>query len=156
ASGQHRIKKTGMVTFLKNIPVKSAMAIFTVAVCIYGLILTDLHMRAREAYRRGERYYSWCKNPAGKKAFLRAEYAMAEHRLNAVLAAGRITGQRRDELLEQEVFKRDLAMEEDSVRAACAWYGTAALFSPPRSVWTRMAEEKLAELCPAPGGPPYP
>ena len=103
----------------------------------------DLRARARSAYLEGEKYMAWAASPELKKDFLDKAYAEKFKKLERGLSTGVLTRaefEDRKNLLETEkAFK----LNESSAKYACLWYKTAARdFTPPRTRWSRMAEQK--------------
>lgn len=93
----------------------------------YGASRWEVVSRAREAFRQGEKYERWMAEPGQKKSSLDAE-----------LAAGRISAEDHERL-----------MEDSDLKNAVIWYETAVdLFQPPRSQWVLRSEARLKELKP--------
>lgn len=93
----------------------------------YGASRWEVVSRAREAFQQGEKYELWMAQPGQKKSSLDAE-----------LAAGRISAEDHERL-----------MEDSDLKNAVIWYETAVdLFQPPRSQWVLKAEARLKELKP--------
>jgi hypothetical protein len=106
---------------------------FTVAVIVItgiialGMARYELVSRAKKGYLEGEKYYSWMKDPAKKKAYFDAE-----------LAAKRISAD-----------QYGLLMEDSDLKNAYVWYETVTeLFQPPRSEWVLKAEDRMKEVKP--------
>lgn len=117
-----------------------------VVAAVYSLVYVDLVLRARTAYREGEKYMAWHRDPAAKKAHFEALFEEERSSLEKEKAAGRLTENEYLQRLELEKFRRDEAVAESSLKYAYHWYKTAVeLFSPPDSKWVRLSRDKMGE-----------
>ena len=102
----------------------------TVIVCLgiaWLMARAEVVSRAKERYEIGERYYSWIKDPAKKKAYYEAQVAAKK--------------------IDREDFDR--FMEDSAVKNAFVEYETVIdLFQPPRSEWVLKSEERMKEVKP--------
>lgn len=109
-------------------------------------VYTDLWLRARTAVLTGDRYMSWVKDPAAKKAHFDAELAAEKAALDKDLAAGRMGPPEHAQRVALAEFRRDEALAESSLKLAYHWYKTAVeLFSPPETTYVRLGRERMAE-----------
>jgi len=114
---------------------------------LYGMVVTDVILRARHAWLQGQKYERWNSNPAGKKSELDAAYEKGKKALDKKLAKGKMDKDEYDRQLEVLQFDRDFKMEESSLKYALVWYQTAyELFSPPESRWVRLSRERAASV----------
>jgi hypothetical protein len=117
----------------------TAWALFTVA-AVYAMVAVDVRARAREAFRRGERYERWHVNPEEKKAHFDGAFLKEQKRLEGRKSKGELTEEEYRQDLEVLAFDRDQAVNESSIKYAYQWYKDVyELFSPPESVWVRKA-----------------
>lgn len=116
------------------------------ALCVYGLVYADLVLRAREAYREGEKYFSWHENPEAKRDFFEKRFLEEKLRQDESLRRGELTEEGHRQRLELARFEAGEKIRESSVKYAYVWYQTAAeLFSPPESKWVRLSRQKMAQ-----------
>lgn len=109
-------------------------------------VYTDLWFRARTATLTGDRYMSWVKDPAAKKAWFDAELSKEKAALDAELAAARMDAPEHAQRVALAEFRRDEAVAESSLKLAYHWYKTCVeLFSPPETKYVRLARERMAE-----------
>ncbi|OGR83856.1 MAG: hypothetical protein A2636_06740 [Elusimicrobia bacterium RIFCSPHIGHO2_01_FULL_64_10] len=110
---------------------------------LYAMVAADVVLRAREAYREGEKYMRWHEHPDQKESELRKEFERGKSALDRKLAAGKIPKERYDRELEILKFDLDRRREESAVKYAYVWYQTAyELFSPPESRWVKLSRAK--------------
>ncbi|MEK7287416.1 MAG: hypothetical protein AAB091_02485 [Elusimicrobiota bacterium] len=129
--------------YTRNILRKIALATAVIG-GVYGLILGDLWLRAREAYFEGEKYMRWHSNENEKKIYLEQQFDKRKTELDRLLSRRRISESAHRERVELAIFDRDEAMKESSVKYAYIWYQTAIeLFSPPQSIWVKRARKKM-------------
>ncbi|MBI4062868.1 MAG: hypothetical protein HY401_01025 [Elusimicrobia bacterium] len=113
---------------------------------VYGLILGDLWLRARQSYREGEKYLGWHRDPQAKRAGVDREFQDWKAKLDQLFKKKRISQADYQERLELAEFDRNEKIKESSVKYAYIWFQTTAeLFSPPDNVWVRRAREKMVE-----------
>lgn len=111
---------------------------------VYAAAYADVVLRARSAYREGEKWLSWSEHPELKKAHFDAELARTRAALEADRSAGRLTSAEFDRKLGLATFERDQAVADSSLKYAYVWFQTAAeLFTPPESRWTVLSREKM-------------
>lgn len=124
---------------------RAALAVLACAAPVYGIAYADLWLRARSAYREGEKYLEWDRHPELKEAHLERLLREKEARLRRDRQAGRITASELEQRLALARFERDEAVQESSLKYACVWFQTAAeLFSPPESRWVALSRRKMA------------
>ncbi len=115
----------------------------TVAV-MYGMIYVDVVMRAKEAYREGEKYWHWADHPDERAKFLDETFATQKNTLDGRLSKNQISKEDYDRDLELLQFDHDQALQESSIKYAFVWYQTAVdLFSPPQSKWVVLSRAKM-------------
>ncbi len=113
---------------------------------VYGLVYTDLVLRARSGYLEGERFMEWHRNPGVKKAHFDARFREAKARLDREKKKVGLSDGEYEQRLEIERFRRDEAVAESSLKYAYHWYKTVVdLFSPPESRWVRRARSRMVE-----------
>ena len=135
-----------MRKLLKNKTAKVILTIACIVVSVYVIVYVDLILRARGAYLEGEKYWNWHFNHEIKNEMLMKEFNKEKQRLDRKLKNKRITEQDYKRQLEILEFEHRKKLEESSIKYAYIWYKTAVdLFSPPRSRWVRLSEEKLPE-----------
>lgn len=128
---------------------KAAAGFLAAALFVTIAARADLSLRARETYLKGEKYYNWHLNPSAKEVFCLEKYGKTRKFLDELSAAGRITGPQYAEKLAAAEFKKASALEDSSIKQACLWLRTAALFEVPENRWSRLAREKLPEAAEA-------
>jgi hypothetical protein len=105
----------------------------------------DLWLRARSAYREGEKYLEWDRHPEMKKAHFDARLDDKVKALTAERDGGRLPADQYEKKVYLARFERDQAVSESSLKYAYVWFQSAAeLFAPPENRWTRAARGKLA------------
>lgn len=117
------------------------------ALTVYGMILGDIWLRAREAYREGEKYSRWHERPDEKIKFLEEQFAKQKKEIGRLAAKKRMSEAEYEERLELLEFDKNQALAESSAKYAYIWYQTAVeLFSPPESVWVKKSREKMPAM----------
>ena len=113
-------------------------------IVMYAMVYGDVMLRARSAYREGEKYWQWADHPELKANYLNAQYAKEKTRLDDQLSAGKILKDDYDRSLELAQFDREQGLKESSIKYAYVWYQTAVeLFSPPDSKWVELSRAKM-------------
>lgn len=113
---------------------------------IAALAYGDLVLRARAAYREGEKHLEWARRPELKAAHYDARLAAKEARLRAEAAAGKLSPKELEDRLMLARFERDERVKESDYKYAFVWFQTAVeLFSPPESRWVRLSRGRMAE-----------
>ena len=123
------------------------VAVLACIAAVYAVAFIDLWLRARTAYREGEKYLEWARHPEVKAAHLDRLLAEDEVRLRQDFADGRLSRGMLEERLFLARFEREEAMKESALKYAYVWFKTAAeLFSPPENRWTYLARRKMPEV----------
>lgn len=123
-----------------------ALAAAAVFLGIYAAAFVDLTLRARSAYREGEKYLAWEREPKLKIEHFDSALSRTQERLRGERAAGKLTETELTERLELARFERDYRVGESSLKYAYVWFQTAVeLFSPPESKWVALSRVKMAE-----------
>lgn len=113
---------------------------------VYGAAYVDLVLRARSAYREGEKWLEWDRKPELKKAHFDAVLAEREKDLVKERDSGKLAPAVFDKKLGLARFERDQAVAESSLKYAYVWFQSAAeLFTPPESRWVVMSRAKMKE-----------
>lgn len=114
---------------------------------VLALACADVVLRARTAFREGERHFLWHRDPAAKKAHFDEELARRVRALDAAKASGTMSDLEHAQRISLETVRRDEAVAESSLKLAYRWYETAAdLFSTPSNPWARRSRERLIEV----------
>ena len=105
---------------------------------------TDVVLRARSAYKEGEKWLEWNEHPELKKAHFDAELAARIKKFESERSAGSLSAVEFDKKSALARFERDQMIAESSLKYAYVWFQTAAeLFTPPESRWVVMSREKM-------------
>ncbi len=111
---------------------------------VFAAAYTDVVLRARSAYKEGEKWLLWNEYPELKKAYFDAELAARLKKFEGERAAGALTPLEFEKKATLARFERDQAVAESSLKYAYVWFQTAAeLFSPPESRWVVMSRVKM-------------
>ncbi|HAH08258.1 MAG TPA: hypothetical protein DCM05_17320 [Elusimicrobia bacterium] len=120
--------------------------VLAAAAAVAALAAADLVLRARSAYREGEKYMQWHARPEAKKAFFETQFSREKARLDAEKAAGRMPEAEYERRLELERFRADESAAESSLKYAYHWFKTGSeLFAPPESRWTKLSRARKEE-----------
>lgn len=113
---------------------------------VWGLAYGDLVLRARDAYREGEKHLEWARRPELKKAHYDAWLAEKEAKLRLESATSKLSAGDLDKRLMLARFEHGERLKESDYKYAVVWFQTVVeLFSPPESRWVRLARERLPE-----------
>lgn len=125
---------------------RRALSFLFLASAVYSLVYLDVLLRARTAYREGERYAGWRADPSLKKARDDARFSVQKDRLDRDKAAGRMGEMEYRQRLALAELERSEAAAESSLKYAHHWFRTAAdLFSQPENRWARLSRRRMAE-----------
>ncbi len=127
-------------------PRRAGVAFLACLAAVYAAARADLWLRARSAYRQGELYLAWSRDPALQRAACDARLAREEERLRADFEAGRLDARELERRLALARLERDRAAAESPLKSAYAWFESSAdLFSPPDNRWSRLSRRRLEE-----------
>ncbi len=122
---------------------KNSLWIAGTILVLYAMVYVDVVLRAKDAYREGEKYWRWHEHPEEKSSTIDAEFNKEKLALDEKLSRNKLTKDEHERQLEIAKFDRDRNLEESSIKYAYVWYKTAfELFSPPESKWVRLSREK--------------
>lgn len=111
---------------------------------IYLMIYFDLYLRAKEAYREGEKYWSWYEKPELKIKNLEEKLEKEKMKLDKQLEKRKIKLEEYEKRLNILKYENEREKEESAIKYAYFWYQTAVeLFSPPESKWVKLSRVKM-------------
>jgi len=120
--------------------VQNLLAVLCTALVAYAMVYVDVRARAKEAFRRGERFSAWVENKDLKIEFFEKKFLKEKAKLQKRQDKGEMNEDAFTQDLDVLRFDRDQALQESSLKYAYQWYkDTYELFSPPESSWVRRA-----------------
>ncbi|MCG3205337.1 MAG: hypothetical protein KCHDKBKB_02057 [Elusimicrobia bacterium] len=126
---------------------KNLILVLTGVLGVYGIVLVDVVLRAKESYQQAEKYLYWHDHPEAKKAFFDKKFEKEKKLLEESISKKKLPESEFQAKLETLEFDRDYNISESSLKYAYQYFkDTYELFTPPESSWVKKARVKTPEV----------